>query len=698
MQNLHKAKYAIILNEGKDMTNKISNEALQEIITNIYNYAYTNSPVRTPTTIGKEVGKMLHIGMYIEEVEGKKPAFSLTSKELNMLNENKEFSIEFATYIKKIYIDMNKKWELYKDDLLFDSQNINYICAKLNNILISDPDKDVFGDSLEVFRSKWIKQEGGQFFTDQKVTTLAMNLLDFDPRKGDTLVDLCSGTGGFLLAGLKHIKSLLESDPNNTEKDIVTYASQSLIGQEIDAEVARVGNATLSSRLGVLNTLLIHNGNSLNDEDLKLNSRIKFGEHTCLATNPPFGAKITIKDNNILEQFDLAKLSNSKPGVIEKKLYRRAPDILFIEKNIKLLRPGVGKLAIILPYQVLSGPQTLYVRHWILKHAKLLAVIDLPSETFQPHTGTKTALVLLERREKPLDDLSNIENEKIFMSLPQWIGHDRRGNPVYKKSEDGKLTNEILSDFNELTNAYKAYINNDDFSLLHKYSFSVYGKDIIADSLLRFNAQFHGSRNNPEKNHKINSTNFRKVKLKNVVKRIFFPGRFKRNYVEKYDQAVPFFGGSNITQLIVNTEKWFHHNDPKLKQLQVREGWILITRSGTTGIVSSVPKSWDGVAMSEHVIRIVPDTKKLDPGYIQAFLKTNYCQKEIAKGVFGSVIDEITPETIGELEILIPNDKKIMEDIISNMNEMEIAKEKAISNLYGTIDKINNLLLSDSML
>ena len=63
---------------------------------------------------------------------------------------------------------------------------------------------------LKTIRGQWAKQVGGQFFTDSLVTKLAMTFLDFDPRKGDDLVDICSGTGGFLLAGLNHIRELLK--------------------------------------------------------------------------------------------------------------------------------------------------------------------------------------------------------------------------------------------------------------------------------------------------------------------------------------------------------------------------------------------------------------------------------------------------------------------------------------------------------
>ena len=53
--------------------------------------------------------------------------------------------------------------------------------------------------------------------------------------------------------------------------------------------------------------------------------------------------------------------------LFDDKITFRAPDILFLEQNVKLLIPGEGRLSIVLPYQILSGPQTLFVRTWLLK-------------------------------------------------------------------------------------------------------------------------------------------------------------------------------------------------------------------------------------------------------------------------------------------------------------------------------------------
>ncbi len=660
---------------------------LQSKITNIYNHLYANADTRTPHGIATEVGKILHTASFMEQNRSvHRPAFEFTPKQIKAhLNGQAN---QLAQEVRIQFQKMNDKWGFYDASITLNDFDLAYTCCQLSGILVSDKEKDVFGDAVEIFRGQWAKQVGGQFFTDSLVTKLAMQLLDFQAEKGDDLVDICAGTGGFLLAGLNHIRQQLEQkySGEELEKNLVTLAKKSLKGQEVDKEVCQVANATLISRLGKAKDNFVQNGDSLllNEE-----GKIKFNSHLCVASNPPFGTKITVKDHRILEKFDLAKVSSRANTFFPiHKLAKRAPDILFVEQNVKLLQPDKGRLSIVLPYQILSGPQTLFVRNWLLKNTIIQSVIDLPAETFQPHTGTKTCLLTLKRRKQPLEDVSAIEDYPIFMSIPKWIGHDRRGKAVYKKTIDGKNTNEILTDFPELSAAYEAYKTGKAFDHIHKQSFTISSKAICNAELLQLNAQYH----KPSKFNvaAVDNEDWAFVELNKLAKKIFYPGRFKRNYVEYSENAIPFFGGSDILQLWSWTGKWIADSHPKINELAVKKDWVIITRSGSTGIVSIVPEAWDGFAMSEHIIRIVPDEEKLSPYYLLGFLRSEYCQEIIAKGVFGSVIDEIDPNFIGKIKVPIPKSKQLLQQIIRDIEEAEEARNQAIVGTKKAIRQLNN--------
>jgi type I restriction enzyme M protein len=106
-------------------------------------------------------------------------------------------------------------------------------------------------------------------------------------------------------------------------------------------------------------------------------------------------------------------------------------EILFIEKCLKLLRPG-GRIAIVLPEGLLQNVSNSHVRFWIRSQAKVLGVISIPQEAFVPYgTGIKTSLLLLQKIPATAD--------RIFMARIKKIGYDVKGQPVYKRDDNGKL-------------------------------------------------------------------------------------------------------------------------------------------------------------------------------------------------------------------------------------------------------------------
>ncbi len=676
----------------------VSETDLHHRLNRVYDHLYGTANVRTPQGISVEVGKILHTLMFIESKQlrlftgdGPDPVFSFSAQELRRL-ERCEGAIcsEVAWQIRQGFERMNSAWSIYqsKDDILLRDEDIAFVCAGLSGVVVSDRQRDVFGDALEIFRGQWAKRNSGQFFTDPKVTSLALSLLQFDPRNGDDLVDLCAGTGGFLLAGLNRINHLLEIDGIRSEQMLIDLASKSLKGLEIDPSVAEVANATLGARVSRTDHRFVNEADSLQPHlpTLHASAQIKYGTHKCAATNPPFGTKTTVKNSDVLRHFELARSAG--------RLLNRAPDILFIEQNVNVVQPGSGLVAIVVPYQILSGPQTYFVREWILRNTQVLAVIDLPPDTFQPHTGTKASLVLLRRRKQPLASVADVEVDPIFMSVPRWIGHDRRGSPVYKVDQRGLPTSEILSDFSDVEQAYTEFLLGQDPSTKHSRSFVVPCSTVTNDPQLRLNANYYYPTETLTKlfSSERARTDWTCCKLADVTHKVFFPTRFKRNYVDWYEQAIPFLGGASISQLIVTTDKWLRHDDPKLDELRVETGWILVTRSGTTGIVSTVPEAWDGFAISEHVIRIVPNNKKLSGDYLSIYLRSRIAQDALQRGKFGSVIDEITPEYVEQLDVWIPNDSSVLNSLTQVAKRAETARNLAITSVLDAVKDLDRSL------
>ena len=660
-------------------------------IKRIYDHLYANASVRTPGAIAAEVGKLIRTATHMERGAGLFPAFALSNEVRRGLVRGDSTSVQsFAADVRRAFDAMNSEWRLYDGGgFQLSDHDLAWSCAQLDGVVVSAGKRDIFGDAVEIFRTSWAKQSSGQFFTDGRVTHLAMTLLRFDPFAGDDLIDICCGTGGFLLAGLDHIRRLVnERFPvADREHQLAEIGLRAIRGQEVDPEICEIANASLLCRISGAKDQLVQRGNSLDPSAFSATGGgdLREGKHRCAASNPPFGTKITVKDPDTLRYYDLAAAPKGK------KIASRAPDILLLERNIKMLEPGVGRLAIVIPYQILSGPQTRYIREWLLCQTDLQAVVDLPAETFQPHTGTKTALLVLRRRLRPLKQPASREGGTIFMSTPRWIGHDRRGQPVYRREPDGRLNGTILSDIEDVGRAFEAHVRGEDPVGVHGESFTVPLDRVVSDPDLRLNARYFrdGGAAAATASSRVG---WKQVRLGDVCERIFFPTRFKRNYVEPSESAVPFLGGANISELLADTDKWVSASDARFHDLVVREGWVLVTRSGSTGIVSTVPKAWEGVAMSEHVIRIVPKPDLLSPAWLQVYLRSAVGQRALARGVFGSVIDEITPEFIADLKVPIPDDRNIYSRLVEGVVEAEGARERAIRGLRSAITQIDEML------
>ena len=177
--------------------------------------------------------------------------------------------------------------------------------------------------------------------------------------------------------------------------------------------------------------------------------RIRLNSFDVVMTNPPFGSDIPIDDPHILAQFELAH-SGTIGGAF---LGSMPPEQLFIERCLQLVRPG-GRVAIVLPDSILSNPGLLFIRRWLLKRARIVASIDLPVETFQPHTGTQTSVLLLQK--KTAEEMA-FENEagrpreyETFMAMPRAVGHDRRGNVLHLRTQAGDLI-----EYEESTSIYR---------------------------------------------------------------------------------------------------------------------------------------------------------------------------------------------------------------------------------------------------
>jgi type I restriction enzyme M protein len=133
-----------------------------------------------------------------------------------------------------------------------------------------------------------------------------------------------------------------------------------------------------------------------------------------ILANPPFAGEI--KDKKILVNYELAKPALKRA---KDKQAKEERDVLFIERILKMLRPG-GRAAIVLPQGKFNNSSLAFIREWILRQARLLAVVGLHGNTFKPHTGTKTSVLVIQKyTEEQLAEIHKIQQE-VQSSCPDY--------------------------------------------------------------------------------------------------------------------------------------------------------------------------------------------------------------------------------------------------------------------------------------
>ncbi|MGX9930133.1 N-6 DNA methylase [Virgibacillus salarius] len=382
--------------------------------------------------------------------------------------------------VSKIFSKVKKKYgKIFdsNDEIKLQPRSLAYIVSELQKYSLLNTDIDIKGKAYEELVGANLRGDRGEFFTPRNVMRMTVEMLS--PKMDEKVLDPSCGTGGFLVNAMIKIIRNLEDEMvkafgkqkhewNNNEysfyqNKISEIASNNFYGFDINPDLVKatkmnmVMNNDGSGNILQTNTLLpphewsdefktkLAEALNVSKSDIRNSKTIEYFD--VIVSNPPFGSKIPIKDSNILEQYDLAHIWE-KDGTNWVKTDRLQssvpPEQLFIERCWQLMKPG-GRIGIVLPDSILGAPGLGYIRHWLIKHNYIIASIDLHVDTFQPRNGTQTSVLIFQKKTKEeinLEEKSGkMRDYNIFMSMVDKVGHDKRGNPLFKRDKYG---NEIL--------------------------------------------------------------------------------------------------------------------------------------------------------------------------------------------------------------------------------------------------------------
>ena len=342
--------------------------------------------------------------------------------------------------------------DVFTDRIAVDSSIMAQCVEHLEGISLDRTELDTKGVAFEEFMGSFFKGDFGQYFTPRELIAFCVAVLD--PKRADFVLDPACGSGGFLLYALDHVRRQAdELHPPNSVAHFQywhDFAQHNLYGLEVNDELARVAKMNMIIHDDGHTNIVGHDAMDFPDNIRDKNPGLTAGKFDLVLTNPPFGATIrrTEKGDGYLEQFELMRyLGKNYPlhsqmtgagdetdtGGRPREAKPRASiktEIAFLERIHSFLKPGTGRAAVVLPDGILTNSSLRGVRHWLLHHFQLLAVVSLPQFAFSHYdAGVKASIVFLRR----LSDGETVPDDAaIFMALADNIGYDATGRKTFE--------------------------------------------------------------------------------------------------------------------------------------------------------------------------------------------------------------------------------------------------------------------------
>jgi len=229
------------------------------------------------------------------------------------------------------------------------------------------------GDAFEYLLSVLGSQgDAGQFRTPRHIIDFIVEIVD--PKKTDTVLDPACGTAGFLISSFKHIlKANTDQDGNSTlTPDERGRLAANFKGYDISPDMVRLS----------LVNLYLH---GFTDPHIfeydTLTSQDRWNEYAdVILANPPFmSPKGGIKPHN---RFSVQS---------------KRSEVLFVDYMAEHLTPS-GRAGIIVPEGIIFQSQTAYRQlRKMLVEEYIVAVVSLPAGVFNPYSGVKTSILILDK-------------------------------------------------------------------------------------------------------------------------------------------------------------------------------------------------------------------------------------------------------------------------------------------------------------
>ncbi len=371
--------------------NQVSNFMTEEQFLSLFNSIDEEKAIAAVGSSSKKINNLLRsidsqkrpvllsaLMICLHEAKGKTNDFkdnyktySPTTIVNNVLSTSKEILHNEGVPNEKLEVLETELAFLKTDPVLKNSSILKDILIELetaviplfNNHFSTNSNYDIIG----AFYEEFLKYAGvsnvkkGIVLTPRHITSLFTKLIDL--KDNDRIVDLCCGTGAFLIAGMNALVNKISKSPRSDKDAAIKNVKQKqLLGFELNPTMYICAISNMLFRGDGKSS--IHNYDSIKDK--RAQSELDKFKPTIGFINPPYSGKENAADPTPKEITFLTKLLDNceRYGVII------APLSTYFKEDA--------------------------IRNNILKKHTLKCVINMPKDLFQPNAATHTAIAVFE--------------------------------------------------------------------------------------------------------------------------------------------------------------------------------------------------------------------------------------------------------------------------------------------------------------
>lgn len=190
---------------------------------------------------------------------------------------------------------------------------------------------------------------------------------------------------------------------------------------------------------------------------------------------------------------------------------------------------------------------------------------------------------------------------------------------------------------------------------------------------------------------------FKLEELGDYIREIKYGASVKNDYVDA-EQGIPFLRIQNITngELDLTDLKYLN---PELKKdigkCYVKEGDVLISRSGTIGLVVYITKEVNGFAYGSYMIKFSL-SNEINPKFVSILLNTSIGRLQTEQKAIGAVQKNITVPAIKSIKIPVPPieiQNEIAEEVKRRRERAEKLRREADEVLKEAKEKVEGMIL-----